>query len=139
MRTALDTNILSAVWGGEATGAEIVSLLGVLHRQGSLVVCGPVYAELRAHPMVERQFIDEYLKRRKIDVDLDLSHEVWDAAASAFADYANRRRQSGGDQPKRLLADFIVGAHALKRADRLLTLDAKRYQTAFPDLQMVVS
>jgi predicted nucleic acid-binding protein len=28
---------------------------------------------------------------------------------------------------KRLLADFIIGSHALAHADRFMTLDAKRY------------
>jgi predicted nucleic acid-binding protein len=35
------------------------------------------------------------------------------------------------------LVDFIVGAHAILKADRLLTLDAARYQVAFPKLVTV--
>jgi predicted nucleic acid-binding protein len=33
--------------------------------------------------------------------------------------------------------DFIIGAHAFLKADRLLTLDAGRYRTAFPKLVMM--
>jgi predicted nucleic acid-binding protein len=59
---------------------------------------------------------------------------VWHAAGAAFAAYAARRRRSKGGEPKRLLVDFIVGAHAVLKADRLLTLDPARYSLAFPKL-----
>ena len=46
---------------------------------------------------------------------------------------AARRRASAGGEPKRLLLDFLVGAHVCERADRLLTLDPQRYRQAFDD------
>jgi len=36
-----------------------------------------------------------------------------------------------------LLVDFLIGAHALVQADRLMTLDAKRYQRDFPELKII--
>jgi predicted nucleic acid-binding protein len=36
-----------------------------------------------------------------------------------------------------LLADFIIGSHALAQADRFMTLDPKRYARDFPDLKLV--
>ena len=39
--------------------------------------------------------------------------------------------------PKRLLADFVIGAHALYSADRLLTLDEGRYRRDFPELKLL--
>jgi predicted nucleic acid-binding protein len=38
---------------------------------------------------------------------------------------------------KRLLADFIIGSHALAQADRLMTLDPKRYRQDFPELKLI--
>jgi predicted nucleic acid-binding protein len=38
---------------------------------------------------------------------------------------------------KRLLGDFIVGAHALLQADRLMTFDPKRYKSHFPELKLL--
>ena len=57
---------------------------------------------------------------------------LWREAAGRFAAYARRRRRSGGGQPKRLLVDFLIGAYAFLRADRLLTLDPRRYAEDFP-------
>ena len=48
-----------------------------------------------------------------------------------------RRMPSAAVKPKHLLADFVVGAHAALKADRLLTLDVKRYRTGFPDLKLL--
>jgi predicted nucleic acid-binding protein len=50
---------------------------------------------------------------------------------------AQRRPASGGGSPKRLLIDFVVAAHALLRADQLMTLDPSRYKLDFPKLHLV--
>jgi len=72
-----------------------------------------------------------------IAVDFDLGEDVWRLAATSFAAYAVRRRRSGGGSPKRLVADFLIAAHALLRADRLMTRDAKRYSQDFPNLRLI--
>jgi predicted nucleic acid-binding protein len=41
--------------------------------------------------------------------------------------------------PRRLLVDFVIGAHALLRADRLLTLDTSLYKQDFPDLKIITT
>jgi len=66
--------------------------------------------------------------------DFLLDEAVWQEAGATYAAYAQRRRHSKDGFSKRLLVDFIVGAHAILQADRLLTLDAARYQVAFPKL-----
>jgi len=44
---------------------------------------------------------------------------------------------TAGGQPRRILADFVVGAHALLRTDRLFTFDRDRYMTDFPELPLM--
>jgi hypothetical protein len=81
--------------------------------------------------------VERFLRETGIAVDFDLGEAVWRQAATSFAAYADRRRRSGGDSPKRLLGDFVIGAHALLRADRLMTLEARRYSRDFPSLRIV--
>lgn len=106
------------------------------HRDGGLVICGAVYCELLAHPKATVSFTDEFLSRTNIAVDFEPDEPTWREAGRTFAEYADRRRQSGGGAAPRLLVDFLVGAHALLRADQLLTLDADRYRQAFPQLRI---
>jgi len=137
VRTALDTNILSALWSGEPLATRIASALAELQAQGGLVVCAPVYAEMLAHPSASQGFVDRFLADTGIAVDFELGEDVWRLAAKSFAAYAHRRRQSAGGSAKRLLVDFMVAAHAFLRADRLMTLDASRYTRDFPRLAIV--
>jgi hypothetical protein len=101
------------------------------------VIAAPVYAELLAYPYATLEFLERFLDGGAIEVDFELTPEVWKEAGRRFSRYAARRRRSGGHQPQRLLADFIIGAHALRHADRLLTLDVARYRRDFPELRLI--
>jgi predicted nucleic acid-binding protein len=137
LRTALDTNVLSALWSGEPSARHIESVLFKARSEGGLVICAPVYCELLAYPSATRRFVQEFLGETGIFVDFLLDEEVWQTAANAFVAYARRRRRSRGGSPKRMLVDFVVAAHALLRADRLMSLDASRYRPDFPKLNLV--
>jgi len=69
-------------------------------------------------------------------VDFQLGEPVWVDAGRRYWRYAGHRRKSGSG-PKRLLADFLIGAHALLQADRLMSLDPIRYKHYFPELKLV--
>ncbi|UCH26255.1 MAG: PIN domain-containing protein [Trueperaceae bacterium] len=137
MLTAIDTNVISALWSQEPASLGMKDLLFKMRREGGLVICAPVYAELLAYPGATSTFVDSFLKDTDIRLEFELSEGVWLEAAKAFAVYAERRRQEKAKQPKRLLVDFIVGAHALLETDRLLTLDRSRYQKSFSSLTLV--
>lgn len=137
MRTALDTNVISALWSNEPSAARISIQLSEAYNAGGLVISAPVYAELQAHPASGSRLADSFLRETGVVVDFVLDEDVWRLTAKTFAAYADRRRRSGGGLPKRLLVDFVIAAHALLHADRLMTLDPSRYKQDFPQLHIV--
>jgi predicted nucleic acid-binding protein len=137
MRTAIDTNVLSAIWGGESAASRASQLLDEAGKRGGLVIVPIVYVELRAHPNLAEGFVDRFLQTMRVAVEWTLEQEVWLLAAERFERYAHRRRREGASEPKRFPADFLVAAHALLRADRLATFDLRSYRADFPELQLV--
>ncbi|HXO35389.1 MAG TPA: type II toxin-antitoxin system VapC family toxin [Candidatus Acidoferrales bacterium] len=137
MRTALDTNILSPIWSAAPSATTIASQLSRVRSEGALVICAPVFVELSAIPGLNVRTIRKALAETAIAIDFDLEENVWMLAAETFAAYAIRRRRSGGGSPKRLLPDFLIAAHALLQADRLMTRDANRYSQDFPKLRLI--
>jgi predicted nucleic acid-binding protein len=137
MRTALDANVISALWSNEPSARAIASNLGTAKQLGALIVSAPVYAELLAHPTYPETSVNAFLAETGISVDFDLSASIWLDAGRRFAKYAARRRRTSAQEPKRFLADFIIGAHALEQADRFMTLDPRRYKRDFPELKLI--
>ena|SRR5207253_1847583 len=137
MRTAIDTNVISALWSKEQPASDIARKLGNAKTEGGLVVSGPVYAELLAYPKATESFVNDFLADTSIAVEFEFQRPVWVEAGRRFANYARRRRRSANQGPKRLLADFIIGSHALVQADRFMTLDPKRYNRDFPELKLI--
>ena len=137
MRTALDTNILSLFWSGGPLASTIAAQLTKIREEGGLVVSAPAFVELSAIPTGDAQRVERLLVEMSIAVDFDLGEDVWRLAAKSFADYAIRRRRSGGGSARRFPADFIIAAHAQLKADRLMTRDARRYGLDFPSLRLI--
>ena len=137
MRTAVDTNVISALWSREPLASRMSTLLGQAHAAGALIISGAVYAELLAHPLAEEAFVRQFLSDTHIRVDFELDENVWRKAGRGLSAYVKRHRSSSGGEPRRLLVDFLVGAHAEIRAERLLTLDAARYTQNFPSLKLM--
>ena len=66
-----------------------------------------------------------------------MDESVWQTAGKSFQKYASRRRKQKAGQPRRVLADFLIGAHALEKGYSLLTLDEGLYRAAFRKLHIV--
>lgn len=137
MTSCIDTNVLSALLAGEPEAAAISGTLNTLRRAGPLVIHGSVYAELLAAPGNTQGHLDAFLSRGQLRVDWTTSEAIWQTSGRAYAAYARRRVRSGGGPPRRILADFLIGAHALSLAARLVTLDDGHYRTAYPSLIVV--
>ncbi|MGA8224050.1 MAG: PIN domain-containing protein [Candidatus Acidiferrales bacterium] len=138
MTTSLDSNILVAFWDADDTlNSLAASALSAALAHGNLVISAPVYAELLAFPGRTEAFLDSFLADTAIAVDWSVDERVWRMAGAAFQSYAARRRRQREQGPRRILTDFLIGAHALRHAYRLLTLDDRHYHAAFPHLQVI--
>ena len=137
MRTAIDANIVSSIWSNEGTVGRVLEQLGEAMQEGALLISPFAFAELHAHPNVTSGSVRLFLDSTGVVIDYRLDERVWTEAGLRFARYAARRRRTTGEGPRRLLADFLIGAHALVQADRLLTLDPKVYRQDFPELRLI--
>jgi predicted nucleic acid-binding protein len=139
MTTAIDTNVIVALWSADAAlSLAAETALEAAFRRGNLVAAAPVFAELLAAPGRTEAFVNRFLDDTGIAIEWNLDEAIWRSAGRAFQSYAERRRKQRApdrpSQPRRILADFLVGAHAETRGYRLLTLDQRLYRAAFPKL-----
>jgi predicted nucleic acid-binding protein len=137
-RAALDSNILNALLRQESNAAEMAALLAGLQQTHTLVICPVGYAELLAGPGATVAYLQPFLASTGIVLDQLLSLSVWEEAGRAYGEYALRRKSSGGGLPRRLLADFMVGAHAAQACTALVTLDPQHYRLGFSELDVIV-
>ena len=140
MITALDTNVLVALWDRDDTWNSVAqTALQSAQARGRLVISGVVFAELLAFPLRTQVFVDRFLTDTGIGVEWLFQESIWRSAGTAFQSYAKRRQRQGPSGPRRLLADFLIGAHANEKGYRLLTFDDNIYRAAFPKLTIIKS
>jgi hypothetical protein len=135
MTTAIDTNVIIALWDKDPSlSLSAQTALEAAFSRGALVVAAPVFSELMAAPGRTETFLNSFLEDTGVAVDWNLDEGVWRSAGRAFQSYAERRRKQRDSGSRRILADFLIGAHAFTRGHRLLTLDERLYRAAFPSL-----
>lgn len=133
----MDTNVFSAFLTGDDEAVSTMQVaLESAAAEGVLLASPAVYAELVAGR--DSRVVDIFFSDKGIDVDWNLGADVWRTAGARYGDYARTRRQQRRDAgPRRILADFLIGAHALHLAHALLTSDTRIYGTYFPELEII--
>lgn len=137
MISAIDTNVIVALWDAdERDHLTALDLLDEAGSRGGVVICGAVFGELLAGPGRTEEFVNKFLLESEIVVDWSSTEAIWRTAGSAFQKYAKRRRRTQVGDPRRILTDFYIGAHASCNGHSLLTLDDRIYRAAFPKLRI---
>ncbi len=154
MTVAVDSNVLLDILTRDAElFASSVALVREAVRDDEVIVCEVVCAELARHFQEHSQLLN-FVNRLGISFRRSNGEALW-RAGSAFQEYARGRsglrcaacgtainaRCPQCDKPamprQHILADFMIGAHALVHAGRLLTRDRGYYRKYFPDLILV--
>ena len=126
MITAVDTSVLLDVFLRDAEhGPQSRRWLRAAYDAGAIVVCDLVYAEL----------VPAFADRASLDRALHAMGAALSPIDSSMAYEAGLRwkryRLAGGPR-KRIITDFLIGAHALSAANAFLTRDRGFFSTYFP-------
>jgi predicted nucleic acid-binding protein len=96
------------------------------------VVCAAVVAEVQAMLDTSEDLMD-------ILASVGIRFEPMTESAATRAGYMNKRYRSRGvRRSERVVADFLVGAHALMQCNGLITRDAGFYRDYFKGLKLLV-
>ena len=128
MITAVDANVLLDIFiANDRHGPQSKERLVAAYDAGAIVVSDVVYAEL-VPAFRDRAALDSAL------LELGATLSPIDSSIAYEAGLRWKRYRAAGGPRNRIIADFLIGAHAMAVADVFLTRDRGFFSTYFPEL-----
>ena len=132
MISAVDTNILIDILEPDPEyGPASRDALKRCMREGALVCCEVVWAEVATAYGSDIEKVTQALQHLGIEF-LPMTMESALEAARCWHAYRMKARKK-----ERIVADFLIGGHALVQCNRLLTRDRGFYRKYFKSLKLI--
>ena len=129
---AVDSSVLLDVFTNDAQFATASEqAIGAALAVDDVVVCEVVVAEMQLMLDTSRNMMTSL-------ASLGIRFEPMGEPAAVRAGQMNRRFRDRGGRRERVVADFLVGAHALLQCDGLITRDAGFFRDYFKGLKLIV-
>jgi predicted nucleic acid-binding protein len=130
MPVIVDSNVIFDVSNDDPVWADWSDAQITAYQPGGLFINPLIYSELCTDAATTAD-VDKLLAGLKLELR-ELSREALFLTAKAFLKY---RRQGGTKTAP--LPDFFIGAHAQVLGIAILTRDAGRYTSYFPNVQLI--
>ena len=129
---AVDSSVLlDLLIDDEHFAAASSESIGRALSMGEVVVCDAVVAEVQSILDTRETAMDSL-------ADFGIRYAATSEQAAVRAGHMQRRFRDRGGRRERVVADFLIGAHALLQCDALITRDAGFFRDYFKGLKIIV-
>jgi len=129
---AVDSSVLLDVLTDDPQFADAsAAALAQALRVGEVVVCDAVVAEVQT-------MLDTRETTMEALAEFGIRYLALTEQAAVRAGHMQRRFRDRGGRRERVVADFLIGAHAMMQCDALITRDEGFYRDYFKGLRIIV-